>query len=197
MKIGIFGGSFNPPHKMHLKIAEYLLDNNYLDKVIIVPTGNQYKYKNNLISDKHRYEMLKIMAKNDNRITVSDYELKDHVVYTCETLAHFKEEYPSDQIYFICGTDNLSYIDKWKNGLDILTNYKIIVIDRSTNRVDELLEQFKEYKDNICVAPLEMEEVSSTNVRELIQNKKYDEARELIDGEVMDYILKEKLYESE
>ncbi len=197
MRIGIFGGSFNPPHKMHLKIAEYLLDNDYLDKVIIVPTGSQYKYKNNLISDKHRYEMLKIMVKNDNRITVSDYELKDYVVYTCETLAHFKEEYPNDQIHFICGTDNLSYIDKWKNGLEILTNYKIIVIDRSTNKVDELLEQFKEYKENIVVAPLEMEEVSSTIVRELIQNKEYEKAGELIDKEVMDYIIKENLYESE
>ncbi len=196
MKIGIFGGSYNPPHKMHLKIAQYLLNNNYLDKIIIVPTGSQYKYKNNLVSDQHRYEMLKIMTKKDKRLVVSDYELKDHVVYTCETLAHFKEEYQGNQIYFICGADNLSYIDKWKNGLEILSNYKIIVIDRSTNRVDELLEQFKEYKDNICVAPLEMEEVSSTTVRELIQNKKYVEARELIDGEVMDYILKEKLYES-
>ena len=49
MKIGIFGGSFNPPHKMHLNIVEELLNEKVLDKVIIVPTGLHYSYKNNLV----------------------------------------------------------------------------------------------------------------------------------------------------
>ena len=51
MRIGIFGGTFNPPHKMHLKIGIDLLYKNYLDKIIYVPTGSKYKYKNNLVSD--------------------------------------------------------------------------------------------------------------------------------------------------
>ena len=53
MKIGIFGGSFNPPHKMHLNIVEELLNEKILDKVIIVPTGLHYSYKNNLASNEH------------------------------------------------------------------------------------------------------------------------------------------------
>lgn len=196
MKIGIFGGSYNPPHKMHLKIAEYLLDNGYLDKVIMVPTGSKYKYKHNLISDKDRYEMLNIMIHNDERLLVSDYELKDYVVYTCETLEYFKNKYDKDQIYFICGADNLSYIDKWKNGLDILNNYKIIVIERSTNKVDEILDNLNEYKENIIVAPMEMEDISSTEIRELIQKDNYKELENLIDKDVLDYIKENKLYEN-
>ena len=91
MKIGIFGGSFNPPHKMHKEIAIELIKKHYVDKVIFVPTGSKYKYKNNLLSDKVRLEMLKLMC-NDNNLEVSNYELKDDVVYTYETLNHFKNK---------------------------------------------------------------------------------------------------------
>lgn len=196
MRIGIFGGSFNPPHKMHENIAKELVDKQVVDKVIYVPTGGQYKYKSNLVDDQKRYEMIKLITDNDERFDVSDYELKDYVVYTCETLAHFKEEYPNDEIYFICGTDNLSYIDKWKNGEEILRNYKILVIDRSSNDIDELLEQFKEYKNNIVVAPIEQVDVSSTEIRELILKGNYKELEKYLDKDVALYIKKNKLYEN-
>ena len=92
MKIGIFGGSFNPPHKMHKKIALDLIKKHYLDKVIFVPTGRKYKYKNNLLSDKVRLEMLKLMCIDNKDLDVSDYELKDHIVYTYDTLDYFKNK---------------------------------------------------------------------------------------------------------
>ena len=57
MKIGIFGGSFNPPHLFHKRIITYLLDNKYLDKVIIVPVGDNYK-KRDLATFVNRYDML-------------------------------------------------------------------------------------------------------------------------------------------
>lgn len=196
MKIGIFGGSFNPPHKMHEDIAKELVNKQIVDKVVYVPTGGQYKYKSNLVYDQKRYEMIKLITDKDERFDVSDYELKDYVVYTCETLAHFKEEYPNDEIYFICGTDNLSYIDKWKNGEDILKNYKILVIDRSSNDISELLEQFKEYRNNIVVAPIEQVDVSSTDIRELIQKGNYEDLEKYLDKDVIEYIKKNKLYEN-
>lgn len=196
MKIGVFGGSFNPPHKMHEDIAKELVDKHVVDKVVYVPTGGQYKYKSNLVDDQKRYEMIKLITDKDERFDVSDYELKDHVVYTCETLAHFKEEYPNDEIYFVCGTDNLSYIDKWKNGVEILKNYKILVIDRSTNDISELLEQFKEYKNNIVVAPVNPRDVSSTEIRELIKKDNYEDLKKYLDKDVIEYIHEENLYGS-
>lgn len=196
MKIGVFGGSFNPPHKMHIDIAEKLLDKHFVDKVVYVPTGSQYKYKSNLKEPQKRYEMLKLIADKDERLLVSDNELKDHVVYTCETLAYFKELYPEDEIYFICGTDNLSYIDKWKNGEEILRNYKILVVDREGNDVRALLEKFSLYKDNIVVVPIELNNISSTEIRKLIQLHKYDELEGLVDPDVIRYIKENKLYES-
>ena len=192
MKIGVFGGSFNPPHKMHLNIGVQLVNKQYVDNVIYVPTGSKYKYKNNLLPDKNRLDMLEILTKNYKYLDVNDYELKDGVVYTCETLAHFKEIYSNDDIYFVCGADNLSYIDKWKNGEEILSNYKILVMKRKGEDIDELLEKFKEYRNNIVVADIEQQDISSTDIRERLKNK--EEVLDVLDKEVYEYIRKNKLY---
>ncbi len=192
MKIGIFGGSFNPPHKMHKKIAIELIKKHYVDKVIFVPTGSKYKYKNNLLSDKVRFEMLKLMCRDNNNLEVSDYELKEHVVYTYETLNYFKNKYKDDEIYFICGTDNLSYIDKWKKGEDILTNNKLLVIKRNTDDINTLLDKYKDYKNNIIVTDIKENEISSTKIREMIYNNKGVE--DYLDNKVLDYIVRNKLY---
>ena len=193
MKIGVFGGSFNPPHKMHLNIGLDLVNKQYVDKVVYVPTGSKYKYKNNLLPDKNRLEMLNILTKNQENLGVNDYELKDKVVYTCETLAYFKELYPNDQIYFICGADNLSYIDKWKNGEEILNNYKIIVMKRAGEDIEELLKKFEYYQENIIVADVEQQDVSSTDIREKLKNN--ENVLDVLDKDVYEYIRTNKLYE--
>lgn len=192
MKIGIFGGSFNPPHKMHKKIAIELIKKHYLDKVIFVPTGSKYKYKNNLLSDKVRLEMLKLMCIDNKDLDVSDYELKDHLVYTYETLNYFKNKYKDDEIYFICGTDNFSYVDKWERGIYVLSNNKFLVIKRNTDDINILLEKYKDYKDNIIVTEIEENEISSTKIREMIYNNK--RAEDYLDESVYSYIRENNLY---
>ena len=192
MKIGIFGGGFNPPHKMHKKIALELIKKHYVDKVIFVPTGNKYKYKNNLLSDNIRLEMLKLMCIDNEKLEVSDYELKEQVVYTYETLDYFKNKYKDDEIYFICGTDNLSYIDKWKKGEYILSNNKILVIKRNTDDINTLLNKYKDYKDNIIVTDIKENEISSTKIREMIYNNKRAEV--YLDKKVYLYIKENNLY---
>ena len=194
MKIGIFGGSFNPPHKMHIKIAQELIKQHYVDKIIFVPTGSKYEYKTNLVADKHRLEMLKIITSKDDKMDVSNYELKDKVVYTCETLKYFKQLYNSDEIYFICGTDNLSYIDKWKNGLEILSNYKILVINRNGNEINGLLKKYNKYVKNIIVANIPLNDMSSTNIRLLIKQNNINDLNKYLEQDIIDYIKKEKLY---
>ena len=193
MRIGILGGSFNPPHKMHFKMGLDLINKDYADKIIYVPTGSKYKYKNNLIADEHRFKMLELMIKNDFRFEVSDYELKDYVVYTCDTLKYFKEKYPNDEIYFVCGADNLSYVDEWKNGIFLLENYKFLVIKRYTDDIDEILKRFDKYKDNIIVSDVEPDSLSSTEIRNRIKNN--EDILELLDKEVYEYINKNNLYE--
>lgn len=190
MKIGIFGGSFNPVHNMHTDIAKYLINNNYLDKIIFVPAGTKYKYKNNLISNKDRYNMLLLSTKELNNIEVSNYELKDNLVYTYQTLDYYKKQFPNDEIYFICGADNLDYIDKWEKGTYILNTYNIILIARNTFNTKDLLSKYKDY--HITLANINMNNISSTIIRNNINNN--IDVSKYLNTKVLEYIKEHNLY---
>ena len=197
MKIGIFGGSFNPPHKMHKRIAKELIRQGYVNKIIFVPTGTKYEYKNNLESNNTRYTMLSLMIENEKDLALSKYELQEKPVYTYETLDYFKRRYPEDDIYFICGTDNLSYMDQWKRGDYILKNYKILVIKRATDEIEPLLEKYKKYENNIIVTSIKEETLSSTYIREEIKKKNRGNIKKYIDKKVYQYIRDNHLYEED
>ena len=193
MRIGIFGGCFNPPHNMHKNIAVELINNDYLDKVIYVPTGNKYN-KKDLVSDIDRYNMLKIMCRNNVNLDVSDYEFKTDLTYTYQTLNYFKSIYPNDQIYFICGADNLKQLDTWREYKYILENYKFIVINRNEIDLNNLVNKYENYNGNIVIANIKTGELSSTNIRDNIDNLNTNEILNYIDLEVYKYIKENRLY---
>lgn len=193
MRIGIFGGSFNPPHKMHYNIGKELIRMGYIDKVIYVPTGSKYIYKDNLVDDSDRYNMLSIMIEDDERFIVSDFELRNRNVYTYETLDYFQKTYPNDEIYFILGTDNLSYIDQWEKGEELLLNKKFLVVKRKTDDINLLLDKYQKYRSNIIVSEVLESDVSSTDIREKLQKK--EEVLDFLSEGVYNYILENKLYE--
>lgn len=193
MKIGIFGGSFNPPHKMHLNIVEELLNEKILDKVIIVPTGLHYSYKNNLVSNEHRYNMLKLMTKHNDKIEISDFEFKDEEIHSFDTLEYYKNIYKNDTLYFVCGLDNISYVDKWYKGEYLLNNYKFLVITRDTNNLDEILSKYEKYKDNIIITNIKSNTISSSYIRDELKEKKYN-LNDYLDQKVIDYIKENNLY---
>lgn len=196
MKIGVFGGSFNPPHKMHKKIAKNLIKAGYIDKVIFVPTGTKYEYKSNLISNEQRINMLSLMIEKEKNMEISSYEAKQKLVHTYETLNYFTKKYKNDEIYFICGSDNLSYIDKWYKGAEILKNYKILVIKRKPDKIKQLLEKYNKYKTNIIVTKIAKKKISSTKIRTYLKQNNTLKIRLHIDKKVLNYIKKNKLYES-
>lgn len=193
MRIGIFGGCFNPPHKMHKNIALELINNNYLDKIIYVPTGNKYN-KKDLVNDIDRYNMLKIMCENNVSLEVSDYEFKTNLTYTYQTLNYFKSIYPNDDIYFICGADNLNQIETWREYKYILENYKFIVINRNEIDLDNLVNKYENYKGNIVIANIKTGELSSTDIRDNLNNLNTKEVLNYIDLEVYKYIKENGLY---
>lgn len=191
MKIGIFGGSFNPVHLMHKNIALELIRMNYIDKVIYVPTGGLYE-KKGLVSEFHRYKMLELTVEGNNNLEVDDYEF-GRLTYTYETLDYFREKYKGNDIYFICGTDNLKEIDSWKKANYILDNYGLIVIKRNDDDIIELLAKYKDKSilvvDNIC------NKISSTEIRSLLKgNRDSFELSNKLDGKVLKYIKDNDLY---
>ena len=196
MKIGIFGGSFNPPHKMHKKISLELIKNNYLDKVIFIPTGPSYE-KKDLIEWKYRFNMLNIMTKNEPNLEVDNYENNSTLIYTYETLDYFRKKYKNDEIYFICGSDNLKELTTWKNYQYILENYKIIVIRRNNDSLKNIINKYKNYEDNIICTEeiIPMNSISSTSIRKMLkENKSLKILMEYIDENVLKYIKEEHIY---
>ena len=187
MKIGIFGGSFNPIHNMHLKIANYLIENKYLDKIIFVPTGDKYSYKTHMLEADKRLIMINLAIKDNPNILSSDYEIKNQMVYTYETLNYFKELYHNDKIYFVCGMDNLDYLDKWQKPEEIL-KFPIIVVNRNKEKMNS---KFLKYK-NIKQVKIKLSSLSSTLIRKKIKDNK--SIKDLVPKDVEKYITINNLY---
>lgn len=193
MKIGIFGGSFNPPHKMHEKIAQYLIQNEYIDKVVFVPTGNRYQ-KQELIDGKYRFQMLELLCSKNSNFLVSDFELKNELMYTYQTLEYFEKSYPDDQIYFILGADNLADIKNWKHADFILKHYHFLAINRGNSK-PRLKQAYQKYREQIQFVPLEQDELSSTEIRYWLKAGRREKAQMQLDFLVFDYIVKHQLYQ--
>ena len=192
MKIGIYGGCFNPPHKMHKKIAQLLIKEGYIDKVIYVPTADTYD-KKDLAPFVKRVKMLNLMVDNVDML-VSDICKAGEYSYTYQVLDYYKEKYKDATLYFICGTDNLNYLYKWKEYKYILENYKILVVIRNNDDIEKILDKYVDFKNNIKLANIEPSNVSSTIIRKHIKDNEYEKLNGLIDEKIVEYIKKSGLY---
>lgn len=189
MKIGVFGGSFNPPHKMHKAIVKSLIKKGYFDKIIIVPTADNYN-KSNLLEGVNRYEMLRQLFKKDDNIEVSSYEVEGRL-YTLNTLNYFSKKYKNADLYFICGTDNLAYFETWYKYEEILKKYKLLVIPREGDNFEEVITKFKKYGKRIIKADIKEKTISSTMIRnEIVKHGYTKRLREYLYVDTINYLKK-------
>ena len=196
MKICISGGTFDPIHKGHIKIAEIALSEFNLDKVIFMPTGNSYM-KSDVTPSVHRYNMLKLATEGIDKFELSDLEIKrEGYTYTKDTVEYFKKNCPDDELYFLIGTDTLFMIEKWYEPQYLFDNLIFIVAQRgdadSITKADELKEKF--YAD-IRFLNNETIDISSTEIREELDKKSYSEfENKYLDPKVLEYIKENHLY---
>jgi len=186
MKIGVYVGSFNPPHKGHIKIANHLI-NNYLDKVIIIPTGNYWE-KLDLVNINDRINMLKFYESENIIIDNKNNNLE----YTYQILNNLKLEYKDDELYLIIGADNIINFYKWMNYKEILT-YNLIILNRNNIDILEYLEKLNKKDKYIIVNDLPNIDISSTMIRNKLNNKDYD-LSSYIDDYILNYIKENNLY---
>ena len=187
MKVGIYVGSFNPPHKGHIKIVNHLI-NNYLDKVIIIPTGN-YWDKNNLVSINDRISMLKYYE-NENIIIDTK---NNNIEYTYQILEKLSKEYKEDKLYLIIGADNIISFDKWKNYEDIL-KYNLIILNRANIDIIKYLYKLNKKDKYLIINDLPNIDISSTMIRNKIKDSDTKDILKLIDKDIYEYIEKNNLY---
>lgn len=192
MKIGIFGGSFNPPHNMHRDIALELIKNGYVDKIIYVPTGDSYE-KEGLKGFQDRYQMVSLMISDCDSLSLSNVGNDEDYKYTYQTLDYFKAIYPDSEIYFICGTDNLRDFSNWVRFEYIFENYKLLVIRRNNDDISALLNIYKDYEDSIVFADVGTNNLSSTEIRKLLKDDD-EQVQKNMDAKVYSYIQNKGLY---
>lgn len=183
MRIGVFNGSFDPVHNGHIKMVNHILDNDIVDKVVIVATDDYWDKKIST-SLKDRVAMLKFFE-SENIII---YEKYNELIYTIELLAALQNDYPNDELYLMMGADNLINIEKWKD-YENLIKYPFIVYKRDDVDENDLAEYFNKLnKDNYYIATIDNIDISSTYIREHIDD--YDLIGNMLDYRVYEYYKK-------
>ena len=130
MKLALYGGSFDPPHRGHLFVALKALERLDCDQLIIVPAFRS-PFKNSIVADSEsRLRWLKKIFAPYPRITVSDFEIKQHrSVYTIETVCHYATLY--QKLYLIIGADNLKSLHLWHEYETLKTIVTFVVATRN------------------------------------------------------------------
>ncbi|MGL4534150.1 MAG: nicotinate (nicotinamide) nucleotide adenylyltransferase [Fusobacteriaceae bacterium] len=187
MKIGVFGGSFNPIHFGHINIVKIAIEKLKLDKIIVIPVGIPSHRENSLVCGMDRLQMCGLALKNIFEAEISSLEVdSEKKNYTYDTLVEIKKTYPEDEIYEIIGEDSANYFNMWKNYSEILKLSKVVVFKRK-NSVHS-----NSNKDAMLYIEAPYFDYSSTEIRNKIKNK--ENLENFLPIEVIEYIKKNSLY---
>lgn len=195
MRIGIFGGAFNPVHNGHISLANQYIERLELDRIIFIPTCvPPHKSNENLASGEDRINMLK-SALDGEKFVVSDLEFhRKGKSYTFDTLQELKSIYKNDELFLIVGSDQYFYFPNWYRAQDILGEVCVVTSAREENEYNALLE-FREKTPcmhNTIISNLDVFEVSSTQIRDMIKSSK--DVSNLVPSGVFEYIKEHRLY---
>ena len=167
MRIGLFGGSFNPPHLGHLIVAETLREQGGLDQVLWMPAFSPpHKTGADLAAPAHRLAMTQRAVAGNPAFVVSDLEVrKEGTSYTVETLQALQDAHPADALFLLIGGDSWRAFDTWHRPEEIMERVPLLVYERqhTNTRVPPHLAG----RVRIVEAPLVP--ISSTDIRERVQ----------------------------
>ncbi|MBI3608753.1 MAG: nicotinate (nicotinamide) nucleotide adenylyltransferase [Nitrospirae bacterium] len=217
LRIGVFGGTFNPIHVCHLRIAARVQALVTLDLVVFVPASvPPHKAKEDLAPAHHRLEMTRLAVAGWPGFEVDDLELKrPGPSYSADTMEEFRRRHPADELYFLMGIEMFIDLETWREPHRLLAASRVVVTARAGRRFAELtglpwiggtprevLERFDAVPGEsaldlgptarvVLVKP-EPCEISSTQIRlDLATGRS---VKKVLPAPVHSYILKQKLY---
>lgn len=197
-RIGIYGGTFNPPHNGHILAAQQAVSRLELDKLLLIP--NKIAPHKAMPADsapaRQRLEMLRLAAKTLPKTEVLDLELKrEGASYTYETVLALKEQYPEDELILFMGTDMFLSFHQWKHPEIILGNATLGVFYRGDKEEVSLIRRKKEEMEadgaKILLVDNPVHQMSSTDLRRMLF---FGCGKALLPEGVYDYILENGLY---
>jgi len=203
MRVGIFGGTFDPPHLGHINMCKLFLEELELDKLFVIPASDPpHKQIDSKTTITQRIEMAQLAFSSISpRVFVSDIEAKrSGKSYTADTIRELKS-LGYDDLYFLCGTDMLLTLCQWYKPEYIFDNTNIVYIRRENEKEieqlisDRIIDYKKRFKAKIIHITAKPIELSSSMVRQAI-NSGLD-VTDMLTDKVLEYIINNNLYKSE
>ena len=186
MSTGIYCGSFSPVHKGHIRIVNEIINENLVDKVLIVPT-EPYWYKNDLIPLKDRINMLKFYESDRIEIETKLNGIKA----SDDGFLAYQKLHPNEKLHLIIGADNLPKFNEWINYEHLLL-YPFIVIKRDDYDEEYIRNRMIELnKENYHILSIDNIDISSTYIRENFDD--YEKIKDKLDIEVYTYLLENNI----
>ena len=170
MRIGLFGGSFNPIHNAHIALASTICEQARLDEVwFMVSPQNPLKQAQDLLDENERYEMVKLALDSQEKVLMaSNYEFHlERPSYTWKTLRALKNDFPQHEFSLIIGGDNWVRFPRWAHSEEILANHHIYIYPREDSEIDEAT-----LPENVHLIHTPKINITSTMLREMVRNGK-------------------------
>ncbi len=195
-KIGLLGGTFDPPHTGHLWLAETAREQLELDKVFFLPAGHPPHKRNDTITAvSHRTEMINLAIANNKFFSMETTDIDrppPHTTYSLLPL--LRQNYPNARFWLLLGSDSLSELPTWKRPLHLITQCRLATLPRPGVKVDlpdieKSVPGIKNVTDLLGGPTLD---ISSSEIRYRIKNGR--SVRYLLPGVVYEYIIDNKLY---
>ena len=197
-KVGIMGGTFDPPHIGHLTIAETVRKSLNLSEIWFIPTGKiPHKSTNETAPAFDRLNMVKLAVEENDNFFVNDTEVvRDSFSYTFETLEELRNKNPNIEFTYIVGADSLDYMEKWKEPSRIFNSCRVAVVNRPGILDEKIKVKKKELEDTfggeieiISMPPID---ISSTQIRKMIREGK--SVIQFVPEKVIEYIKRNNIY---
>lgn len=183
-RIGLYGGSFNPPHVCHTLTSVWALQTHRLDEVWWIPTY-QHAFEKDLVSFGHRVRMCQLALSHIDGAVISEIERElGGESRTIDTVRALSERFPGYEYSLIVGSDILEEAHRWKNWQGLMELVDLVVIGRSGHHVDEEPDSTE----------FRLPDISSTRTRQALQSADYESLRFWLAGDVLDYIAEHELY---
>ena len=198
IRIGIYGGTFSPPHNGHVAAARAFMEQMWLDFLYVIPTGTPpHKEMDVPVDAAHRLEMCRLAFSDVAGAYVSDVEMRrEGRSYTVDTLRELAGE--DRRLFLLCGTDMMLTLDQWRNAEEIfklsypvyIRREKDAILDKKiVQKIAEYNEKYGKVVRRIVTDPIEL---SSNLVRERLKNG--EDVSQLIPASVEKYIRDNHLY---
>jgi len=200
MRIGIYGGSFDPVHNGHMNAAETYMKELLLDKIIIVPAYcPPHKKGFALTPSEHRLNMCRLAFGKIPGFEISDVEIqRADEGYMSDTVEYFKGLYPDDKLFLLMGEDMLLSFRQWHDWEKIIDNAALVSAQRSWESGPAMEAEaaiLRGYGAEVKIVPIDVNTISSTSVREAV--RRADDISSMVPEGVAEYIWNHYLYYNE